>query len=205
MTASRVRQQRAQQTRQRICESAKELFLGHGYTATTISDIARAAGVAQQTVYFVFGSKAAVLSAIMDAEIVGDLDAVPLLDRPQVKALAKVADPRRRLERIVGLVCDITHRLAPLYELVRGGASDDDVRALLDRHEQQRRRTIRSLVGLLGTDLAAGLTADEAADRLFALLSHDVFWLLVHRCGWSAARWREYVTTQAVHQVLPAD
>lgn len=205
VTASRVRQQRAQQTRQRICASARELFLSQGYTATTIADIGRAAGVAHQTVYFVFGSKAAVLSAIMDGEIVGDLDAVPLLDRPQVKALAKVADPRRRLERIVGLVCDITHRLAPLYELVRGGASDDDVRALLDRHEQQRWRTIRGLVGLLDTDLAAGLAADEAADRLFALLSHDVLWLLVHRRGWSAARWREYVTTQAVRQVLPAD
>jgi AcrR family transcriptional regulator len=164
VTASRVRQQRAQQTRQRICASAKELFLRQGYTATTIADIARAAGVAHQTVYFVFGSKAAVLSAIMDAEIVGDLDAVPLLDRPQVKALAKVADPRRRLERIAGLTCDITHRLAPLYEIVRGGASDDDVRALLDRHEQQRWRTIRGFVGLLDGALATGLTADEAAD-----------------------------------------
>ena len=204
MATSTLRQQRAQQTRQRICDSAKELFLSRGYAATTITEIARAAGVAQQTVYFVFGSKAALLSAILDTEIVGDLDTVPLLDRPQVRGLAKISDPRRRLARIVTLNCDITSRLAPLYEIVRGGTADDDVRALLDRHEEQRWRTDRSLVDLLAADLIPGLSPGEAADRLYALLSHDVLWLLTRRRGWSVARWREYVGEQAAHQLLPA-
>jgi AcrR family transcriptional regulator len=202
VTASSVRQQRALQTRQRICESAKELFLSRGYATTTITDIARAAGVAHQTVYFVFGSKAALLSAIMDVEIVGDQDAVPLLDRPQVKGLAKMTDPRKRLERIAGVVCDVTSRVAPLYEIVRSGATDDDVRAVLDRHEEQRWRTIRSMVGLLEPDLAPGLSADEAADRLYALAGHDVLWLLTRRRGWSAVQWRQYVTGLAARELL---
>lgn len=204
MVRSRGRQQRAQETRQRICDAARELFLTRGYTATTITEIARAADVAHQTVYFTFGSKAAVLSAILDAEIVGDVGAVPLLERPQVARIARTADPLSRLRRVVDVACDVTQRLAPLYEIVRAGAADDEVRALLDRHEDQRWRTLRALAGMLEPDLVAGVTAEDAADRLYALLSHEVLWLLVHRRGWSAARWRAYVTDDAARQLLPA-
>jgi AcrR family transcriptional regulator len=204
MVQSRGRQQRAQQTRERICDAARELFLTRGYTATTITEIARAAGVAHQTVYFTFGSKAAVLSAILDAEIVGDIAEVPLLERPQVVRIARTADPLRRLRGVVDVACDVTLRLAPLYELVRAGAADDEVRALLDRHEDQRWRTLRALAGMLESDLAAGVTVDEAADRLYALLSHEVLWLLVHRRRWTATRWREYVTDEAARQLLAA-
>lgn len=204
MTASSIRQQRAQHTRARICDAAKKLFLAHGFTATTITDIARAAGVAHQTVYFVFGSKAALLAAILDTEIVGDLDAVPLLDRPQVRRIAQIPDPRRRLHRIVTVSCDITQRLAPLYEIVRSGAADSAVRDLLNRHEEQRWQTLRAFAAMLDSELTTDLNLDEAADRLYALLSHDVHWLLVHRRRWSAMRWRQHVTEEATHQLLPA-
>lgn len=202
MAPSRPRQQRARQTRQRICEAAKTLFLSRGYTATTITEIARAAGVAHQTVYFTYGSKAAVLAAILDAEIVGDVESVPLLDRPQVTAISRTGNPMRRLGQIVDVACDVTERLAPLYEIVRSGAADAEVRDLLDRHEEQRWRTLRELADLLQPDLRAGLTVDEAADRLYAQLGHDVYWLLVRRRGWSPARWRDYVTDQTAYQLL---
>jgi AcrR family transcriptional regulator len=203
MTASSTRQQRAQHTRQRICNAARELFLAQGYTATTITDIGRAAGVAHQTVYFVFGSKAAVLAGIVDGEIVGDFDAAPLLERPHIRRIAQLPDPVRRLHRIVTVSCDITQRLAPLYELVRSGAADGEVRDLLDGHEEQRWQTLRALVAMLNGELAAGLDLDDAADRLYALLSHEMYWLLVHRRRWSATRWRQHVTGQATHQLLP--
>ncbi len=204
MRASSTRQQRAQQTRRRICAAAKELFLTRGYMATTITEIARSAGVAHQTVYFVFGSKAALLSAIMDAEIVGDLDPVPLLDRPHIRRIAQVVEPARRLHRVVTVACDITQRVAPLYEIVRSGATDNEIRELLDRHEEQRWHTLRTFVAMLDGQLVATLDLDETADRLYALLSHEVYWLLVHRRRWSANRWRQHVTEQATSQLLPA-
>jgi AcrR family transcriptional regulator len=203
MTASSARQQRAQHTRQRICDAARQLFLAQGYTATTITDIATAAGVAHQTVYFVFGSKAALLSVIVDVDIVGDLDAVPVLERPQVRRIAQIPDALRRLQRIVTVTCDITQRVAPLYEIVRSGAADGDVRELLDRHEEQRWRSLRALAAMLDGELAAGLELDAAADRLYALLSHEHYWLLVHRRRWTSTRWRQHVTEQAARQLLP--
>lgn len=202
MVASSVRRQHAQRTRQQICTAAKELFLARGYVATTITDIARSAGVAHQTVYFAFGSKAAVLSAIMDAEIVGDLDPVPLLDRPHVRRIAQIRDPVQRLRRIVTVSCDITQRLAPLYEIVRGGAADDNVRELLDRHEQQRWYSLHTFATMLEGELHPGLDVDEAADRLYTLLSHDVHWLLVHRRRWSNSRWRQHLSAEAERQLL---
>jgi AcrR family transcriptional regulator len=199
---STPRQQRALGTRAKIRGAARELFLTRGYTATTIPDIARAAGVAHQTIYFTHGSKAGVLSAIVDAEIVGDLEAVPLLQRPQIQRLAGLADPVQRLQRAVTVLCDVTHRVAPLYEIARSGATDDEVRALLDRHEQQRWETHRSLVSLVGDDLRPELDLAQAADRLYALVSHDVYWLLVQRRGWTRRAWTRYTQQEAVRQVM---
>jgi AcrR family transcriptional regulator len=203
VTVSRIRQQRAQKTRERICATARELFLTRGYTETTITDIARAAGVAHQTVYFVFGSKAAVLAEIMDAEIVGDLEATPLLERPQVRRITRLSDPQQALHDVVAIACGVTRRLAPLYEIVRSGAADQDVRDLLDRHEEQRWRTLHTLVGLLDGQVQDTLDPVDATDRLYALLSHEVYWLLVHRRGWDAMRWQDHVTAEAERQLLP--
>ncbi|MGH8888635.1 MAG: TetR/AcrR family transcriptional regulator [Acidothermaceae bacterium] len=204
MTASSIRQQRAQGTRQRICDAAKELFLRNGYAASTITEIASAAGVAHQTVYFIFGSKAAVLSAIVDTEIVGDVAAVPLLDRPHIRRIAQLSDPLQRLRRIVSVTCDITARLAPLYEIVRSGAADGEVRDVLDRHEEQRWQTMRAFAAMLDGELAPGLLLDDAAERLYVLLSHEVHWLLVHTRRRSPTQWRQYVAAEAARQLLPA-
>lgn len=203
MVASTPRQQRSLATRQKIRDGARELFLSRGYTATTIPEIARAAGVAHQTVYFTYGSKAGVLSAIVDAEIVGDLEPVPLLQRPQVRRIAALPDARERLHRAVAVLCDVTQRVAPLYEIARSGATDDEVRDLLDRHERERWDTHSALVGLLADDLRPGLGLGEAVDRLYALVSHDVFWLLVVRRGWTRLRWRSYAQEEAARQLLP--
>ncbi|MGH2394330.1 MAG: helix-turn-helix domain-containing protein, partial [Candidatus Limnocylindria bacterium] len=59
------RRQRAAATRRRIGEAAFRLFALSGYAATTMEAIAREAGVAVQTVYFTFHTKAAVLIEAM--------------------------------------------------------------------------------------------------------------------------------------------
>lgn len=203
MVTAGIRKRQAQQTRERICNAGKQLFLEDGFSATTVTGIAEAAGVAHQTVYFTFGSKAGLLSEIIDAEIVGDSLAVPLLERPQVTRIAQIPDRRARLQRIVTVSCDITQRLAPLYEIVRSGAADDAVRELLDRHEEQRWLSHRGLAALLEGEPSAHADLDEAADCLYALLSHEVYWLLVQRRGWSVKRWRQFVFDQAASQLLP--
>ena len=60
-SSNRARQ--AQETRRRIVDAAAVLFAREGYSATSISAIAQAAGVAVPTVYASLRSKANVLRA----------------------------------------------------------------------------------------------------------------------------------------------
>src|SRR5687767_11182338 len=82
---SERRSEQARETRRRILDAARELFLEQGYGATTISAIASRAGVAVQTVYAVFGSKRQLLSDLVDVSIVGDDLPIPMLKRPDVR------------------------------------------------------------------------------------------------------------------------
>ncbi|HEX4175708.1 MAG TPA: helix-turn-helix domain-containing protein, partial [Acidimicrobiales bacterium] len=59
-------------TRTKVLEAATRLFVAKGYTATTMADIAREAGVAMQSVYTAGRSKADLLSAAVERAVAGD-------------------------------------------------------------------------------------------------------------------------------------
>lgn len=63
---------RAQRTRRRLIDSATELFREKGYATTTVSDIARRAGVSLATFYVYFAERTDVVIALLD-EVVGDV------------------------------------------------------------------------------------------------------------------------------------
>ncbi|MCW0212986.1 MAG: TetR/AcrR family transcriptional regulator [Pseudonocardia sp.] len=63
---------RAQRTRRRLIDCATELFREQGYVATTVSDIARKAGVSLATFYVYFAERTDVVIALLD-EVVGDV------------------------------------------------------------------------------------------------------------------------------------
>ncbi|HEY6013057.1 MAG TPA: helix-turn-helix domain-containing protein, partial [Candidatus Limnocylindrales bacterium] len=67
--AGSLRAERAAVTRRRILEAARRRFADAGYGATTLREIAVAAGVAVQTVYAVFGSKASILRALRESVV----------------------------------------------------------------------------------------------------------------------------------------
>jgi AcrR family transcriptional regulator len=55
-------------TRARTLEAAAELFSARGYSATSIAAIAEAAGIRSASLYHAFGSKARLLSAVVENE-----------------------------------------------------------------------------------------------------------------------------------------
>jgi AcrR family transcriptional regulator len=63
---SPLRVAQAEATRRRIVASALERFAAQGFGATSVAEIARAAGVAPETIYGTFGTKQGVLVAIAD-------------------------------------------------------------------------------------------------------------------------------------------
>jgi AcrR family transcriptional regulator len=86
-----LRAERAEATRRRIEAAARLRFARDGYAATTLKAVAREAGVAVQTVYAVFGSKAGILRALRES-VAHDPEAAALY----VAALAE-PDPAARL------------------------------------------------------------------------------------------------------------
>jgi AcrR family transcriptional regulator len=52
-----------------VLHAAEALFVDPGYAATTLNAVAARAGVSVQTVYKVFGSKKALLSALVDVTV----------------------------------------------------------------------------------------------------------------------------------------
>jgi AcrR family transcriptional regulator len=62
-----LRERNRRQTLQRIAEVGVELFLAQGYEATTLDEIAAAAGISRRTFFYYFKSKDDILLAHIDA------------------------------------------------------------------------------------------------------------------------------------------
>jgi AcrR family transcriptional regulator len=72
---------RRRDTEERLVAEATRLFVGQGYAATTLAQVAAAADVAPRTVYVRFGTKAALLSRAIGVALVGDHDDVGVTGR----------------------------------------------------------------------------------------------------------------------------
>jgi len=203
-TTKRAEQARA--TRRRIIECARQLFLEQGYAATTFDQVAAAAGVAVQTVYFHFGNKRTVLKEVMDVAAVGDDEPVPLLDRSWLQAVRDEPDPRCALEIWLETSRVIFGRVARLLSVVRDAAGADPEMAEQWRvNQEQRYIAHRSLAELLAAKedaLRQGLTVDEAADVVFVLLSPEVYLLLTVVRGWPPARWQDWAADTIARAIL---
>ena len=91
------RSEKARLTRQRIRDAAYDLFVEHGYGVTALQDVADRAGVAVQTIYFVFGTKRALLKELVDVAIAGDDEPVATMDRPWFRAALKAETASEQL------------------------------------------------------------------------------------------------------------
>ena len=64
--SSPLRAERAQQNRTLVRSVATSMFCENGWAATTVADVANAAGLTRQTVYQQFPTKLALLDACID-------------------------------------------------------------------------------------------------------------------------------------------
>jgi TetR/AcrR family transcriptional regulator, regulator of autoinduction and epiphytic fitness len=184
--SSPLRAEQAQATRQRILDAARAQFLQRGWTTTTVKVIAEEAAVAPATVYAVFGTKRAVLSALIDEALAS---VFPDRQPPDVwPEIVGHPDQRERARRLVILLSAALPRVEPFERLVREGARADEEIAGLARDLLRWRRAnvVRIVDVLAGEDgLRSGVTREQAADLLFALGGPEVYHLLVGIRGWS--------------------
>jgi AcrR family transcriptional regulator len=201
-----LRATQAESTRERIIAAASRLFVERGYAATSIDEIAAAAGVSRATVFTSVGGKPTLLKTALDVAIVGDDAPVALPDRPRSVAIRAERDPRRYLSLYAELVTEMGSRLAGIYEAVRGAAgADPDARALWESHLAQRHQGAANVVGdVLGKGrLRAGLDREAAADIIWLLNDAGLYHLLVLRRGWTPGKYQAWLAETMIRQLLP--
>ena len=204
---STVRGAQAQSTRAAVIAAASRLFAEQGYAATSIEEIAAAAGVSRATVFTSVGGKAKLLKTALDVAIVGDDEPVALPDRPRSRAIRAEPDPRRYLALYAELVTEIDGRLAGIHEAVRGAAGvDPSARALWESHLAQHRQGAANVISDLSRKggIRPGLDPEAAADIVW-LLGPGAYHMLVHRRGWSPERFQAWLIETFIGQLLPAE
>ena len=200
-------QARTRLARAAVVEAARTRFLDRGYAATTIEAISDLSDVPPATVYRLFSSKLGILKALLDISISGDDEALPLEDRPHVRALLSDPDPRNQLAGFAGITSGIMSRTEPVYRILLSAAgSDPDAAALLaeqTRHRQQGQAQIARALARAGA-LRPKLRERDAADIIHALMSPEVYRLLVHDRGWPPERYEQWLGQTLIDQLLPS-
>ena len=157
---SPARAARAEATRQQVLASARECFLAAGDGPSTVTAIARSAGVSPDTVFRLFGSKRDLLKVLVDTEAGGDSAEVALLDRPDPQALRRETDPRRQVAMLAAGIRGQLERLAPVDGLLRSAAAvDPEVAALRDDLQLNQRR--QAMLTVAGWIAARGPLRDD--------------------------------------------
>lgn len=183
------------ETRRRIVEAARELFVQQGYGATTLRQVAVRAGVAVQTIYFAFGNKRALLKEVTDVTIAGDYEPVATMDRSWFRRAlaAETADEQLRLH--VSGTRAILERVAPITEMLRAATSaDPKIAELWDTGTDPRFTVHGEAAKTMVTKprIRSEVTAEHAADLLFGLLSPELYLLFVRDRGWPPDQWERW-------------
>jgi len=200
------RQAQVRATRREVIEAANRLFTEHGYPATTIDAIAEAADTPLPTVYRLFGSKRALLAAVLDTSFGGDDQPMAFADRPAVRAAQAEPDPVKMVNAFARIVREFMERSSAIQHVLATAAQVDPEAAGLLAEIRRQRHTGQSRIvtalearGALDPDLGTS----EAADIVYALLSPDVHRILTVERGWDADRYERWIA-RSLGSLLPA-
>ena len=195
---SPLRAQRAEETRAKVISTASRLFTTKGWAPTGMREVASGAGVAIETVYSHFSSKRRLLDAVIDVAVVGDEAPIAVAERPEFAELGR-GSRARRVAAAASLVTSIHERSAPFAKLIREAASNDEQMAEVLRATRERqRRDVESGMALI---IERTPTAAER-DGAWAMLSPEVYLLLVDESGWTPEQYERWVA-ETLDRVLP--
>ena len=195
---SPLRAKRAEETRAALIATATELFTTKGWANTGMREVAREAGVAVETLYSHYSSKRKLLDAVVDHAVMGDDEPVAVADRPEFLAIGQ----GRRADRIAAaaaLVAAVHDRTGPFAKLIREAATtDDEIAEVLRATRERQRKDIEAGLGLI----LGRPPSDDERDGMWAILSPEIYLLLVQESGWSPERYERWLA-EMLARALP--
>lgn len=197
-------QARTRLARRAVVAAARTLFLERGYAATTIEAISNLADVPPATIYRLFASKLGILKALLDTSIAGDDQPLTVQERPNAASLFAERDPIKLLAGFAGVATAINQRTNDVYRVLVGAAGSDPAAAeLLKEIQRQRNRGQSEIAHALdrSRSLRAGLHEHDAGDLIHALMSPEVYRLLVVDRDWSPEKYQQWLATTLIQQL----
>jgi AcrR family transcriptional regulator len=196
---SPLRQQQADETRRRIVEAGRGLFLDRGYDGTTIESIARAAHVSPQTVYATFGSKRGILAGVLDRARFGSayLETIP--------RAREAAGPVERLRLVAAIARRVYDAERSELDLLRGAGTVSPDLAELDREHERRRLDAQSptLASIAQSGaLRADLDVATAGDIVWTFTGREIYRMLVSDRGWTSDRYEAWLGDMMIAALL---
>ncbi|MEO6512351.1 MAG: TetR family transcriptional regulator [Nocardioides sp.] len=186
----------ARETRARIRDAAGRLFLADGYAPTSIRTIAKAAGVAEKTVYLQFANKPALLKEVVETAIVGDDQKIAAHDRPWFREILADPDPAAKIRLLVGATAALHERTGAYFMMARGAAAVDAEAADLWAYGKRGHRTDMTLLAEsfeAAGMLPPGRDARWAMTVLYALVGPETWHLLRVELGADPAAYEEWL------------
>jgi AcrR family transcriptional regulator len=193
------REDAAAATRTEILSRARDLFLTHGYAATTVPEIARAARVATQTVYASAGGKAAMFAELLQPAI-NDPTAAEAMT-----AARQATDPGQVLELCATAArCGQERYWDIVYGLMRRPPDDELAqRAIANVAAKcmEALAVIAQRLNELGA-LRPGISPGRGADMLWFFFGPSAWCTLVGDRGWTFDQAEQWLLGAARRDLL---
>jgi AcrR family transcriptional regulator len=196
---SENRNAQASQTKNRILESARQLFQSEGFECVTIEKLAQAAEVSVPTVYSLFQSKRGVLFALMD-------EALPTV---QFNALVEEGKLEKSAKKRLMVTAKLTRKLYDSESKqidIFQGASVLAPEFKEQQKEREQRRYLRQeeFVKTLMKEkaLLKGLTVSQARDILWAFTGRDIYRMFVVERGWTSEEYEKWLAQLLIKTLL---
>ena len=196
----------AAQTREAILRAAKARFEHAGWVGTTIAAVAADASVSPKTIEATFGTKAALLAAVVDYAIRGDIDPTPMENRAAVQAERNAPDAATMLDLHAHRSAAIATRAARIAWVVETAAGGDARVA-----ELWARMTHNLLFGvamaaeilLAKPGVRPGLTREETEESLLVAMNWNTYRTLTGMRGLTPDGFEDWMRRYYRRMLLP--
>ena len=197
----------AGRTQQRVVDTAHRLLLERGYAGLAMADLAAEAGVSVPLLYKVFGTNPRLVKRVYDVLLAGDVDPVPVAERPALKALAADPDPRGKLARYAAISRAMLERAGPLTGALLAAARTGEPSSRSSRQPSTAsgsRAPPRWPATSAATGaLAPGLRVERARDLIWLHTAPDTYRQLVLERGWSLDEYERWFAASLAAALLP--
>jgi AcrR family transcriptional regulator len=182
------------ETRRRVLEAAWARVLERGAAGVSVKDIATAAGVSRQLVYFHYGSRAGLLLAMARHidESSGFVAAA---------AAARRRAPAEGLEALLRAWCAYLPEMLPVARALEAAliTGDEGGSAWRERMGELREAVWRAVARV---ELKPGWTLEAAADWVWARMQPSTYAHLVQERGWAHAEYTERTVRSVLAEIV---